>query len=73
MANESLVHDIFASAPFLKTVGIELVGVGAGPCDPRLTVSAAAHQQHGFVHAGAAVPRQPAAALQAAATAASLS
>ena len=72
MVNESLVHHIFASAPFLKTVGIELVGVGGGTCDARLTVSPAAHQQHGFVHAGAVVPRQPAAALEAAATAASL-
>jgi uncharacterized protein (TIGR00369 family) len=52
-ANTELVHEIFANAPFLKTVGIEFVGCGPGTCDTRLTVSADIRQQHGFVHAGA--------------------
>ena len=52
-ANTELVQEIFANAPFLKTVGIELVGCGPGTCDTRLTVSANILQQHGFVHGGA--------------------
>jgi uncharacterized protein (TIGR00369 family) len=53
MVNTELVREIFANAPFLKTVGIELVECGAGTCTTRLTASPDIFQQHGYIHAGA--------------------
>jgi acyl-coenzyme A thioesterase PaaI-like protein len=46
------VRAIFASAPFIRDLGIELVDLGPGSCETALTIAPRLLQQHGFVHAG---------------------
>jgi uncharacterized protein (TIGR00369 family) len=50
--NSELVEAIFAGAPFIHMLGVELVQSGKGWCEARLSVTPALQQQHGFVHAG---------------------
>jgi uncharacterized protein (TIGR00369 family) len=49
---DSLIEQIFANAPFIQSLGIELAGFGEGWCETRLQVVATQRQQHGVVHAG---------------------
>jgi len=51
-AQAALVEQIFASAPFIRSLDIELVGFGSGWCETRLRVAPSFEQQHGLVHAG---------------------
>ena len=46
------VRRIFSDAPFVRSLGIELVGVGAGWCEARLSIAERHCQHHGYVHAG---------------------
>jgi uncharacterized protein (TIGR00369 family) len=46
------VRSIFASAPFIRDLGVELVDLGPGLCETALTIAPRLLQQHGFVHAG---------------------
>ena len=46
------VKQVFNGAPFIRTLGIELVDVGPGWCHSRVAIRDDLHQQHGFVHAG---------------------
>jgi uncharacterized protein (TIGR00369 family) len=48
--NRRLVERIFGDAKFIQSLGIELIGVGFGWCETKLTMSPALEQQHGFVH-----------------------
>jgi uncharacterized protein (TIGR00369 family) len=48
----TLIEQIFANAPFIQSLGIELTAFGEGWCETRLQVVPAQQQQHGFVHAG---------------------
>ena len=48
----SLVERIFAAAPFVRSLGIELTSFGEGWCETRLAVTPALEQQHGLIHAG---------------------
>ena len=48
----ALVQQIFAAAPFIRSLDIELIGFGAGWCETRLRVTPTLLQQHGLVHAG---------------------
>jgi uncharacterized protein (TIGR00369 family) len=50
--NDRRVREIFSEAPFIQSLGIELVSFGKGWCETRVTVQAAHEQQHGFAHAG---------------------
>src|SRR5690242_18608205 len=50
--NDRRVREIFAEAPFIQSLGIELVSFGKGWCETRVTIAAAHEQQHGFAHAG---------------------
>lgn len=50
--NGSLVRRIFDEAPFLSSLGIELVSFGDGWCEAQLNIVPALEQQHGLVHAG---------------------
>lgn len=52
-ANSDLVNQIFQTAKFVRSLGVELVGVGPGWCESSLVNSAGITQQHGFIHAGA--------------------
>jgi uncharacterized protein (TIGR00369 family) len=51
-AKASLVNRIFEQAPFVRSLGIELISFGDGWCETRVTVTPTLEQQHGFVHAG---------------------
>ena len=46
------VRHIFAAAPFIAELGIELDDVGEGHCQSRLALARRHCQQDGFVHAG---------------------
>lgn len=48
----ALVRQIFARAPFIRSLNIELVGFGSGWCETRVRVAPSFEQQHGVVHAG---------------------
>jgi uncharacterized protein (TIGR00369 family) len=50
--NKRLVERIFQEARFIRSLGIELTGVGHGWCETKLAMSPVLQQQHGFVHAG---------------------
>jgi uncharacterized protein (TIGR00369 family) len=52
-ANGNLIERIFAAAPFVRSLGIELASYGDGWCETRLPVTRALEQQHGVIHAGA--------------------
>lgn len=47
-----LVEQIFARAPFVRLLGIELRSFGEGKCESRLAVVPEHAQQHGLIHAG---------------------
>ena len=48
----TLIEQIFADAPFIQALGIELTAFGDGWCETRLKIAPSQLQQHGFVHAG---------------------
>jgi len=48
----TLIEQIFANAPFVQALGIELTAFGAGWCETRIRIVPTQQQQHGFVHAG---------------------
>jgi uncharacterized protein (TIGR00369 family) len=50
--DRTAVEQLFAEAPFIRSLGIELVDLGAGWCETRLDLAERHLQQHGFVHAG---------------------
>jgi uncharacterized protein (TIGR00369 family) len=51
-ALEAEIRRIFAEAPFVQSLGIELVDVGAGRCETQLQLAQRHLQHHGYVHAG---------------------
>jgi uncharacterized protein (TIGR00369 family) len=51
-SNEKLVRQIFESAPFIRSLGIELASFGRGWCESVVSVVPSLNQQHGLVHAG---------------------
>jgi uncharacterized protein (TIGR00369 family) len=50
--NRVLVERIFKNAKFVRSLGIELRGVGFGWCETKLKVLPEHKQQHGLIHAG---------------------
>ena len=48
--NRQLVERIFHDAKFIRSLGIELTGLGRGWCETTVAISPALEQQHGFVH-----------------------
>ena len=46
------VQRIFSAAPFIRSLGIELVDLGPGWCETALAVAERHLQHHGYVHAG---------------------
>jgi|SRR6516164_1236881 len=50
--NRDLVEAIFTGAPFIRSLGIELIQFGRGWCETRLSIKPTHQQQHGSVHAG---------------------
>jgi uncharacterized protein (TIGR00369 family) len=46
------VQRIFSDAPFVRSLGIELVDLGPGWCETELAITDRHKQQHGYVHAG---------------------
>jgi uncharacterized protein (TIGR00369 family) len=51
-AKASYVKGLFERAQFVRSLGIELIALGDGWCETRVTVTPTLEQQHGFVHAG---------------------
>lgn len=43
---------VFNAAPFISSLGIDLVSVGPGECETKLVVEPRHLQQDGFIHAG---------------------
>lgn len=43
---------IFSAAPFVASLGIQLLSLGPGECETRLEIKPSHLQQDGFVHAG---------------------
>jgi len=52
-ANRLSVERIFRDAPFIHSLGIELISCGKGWCETRVKGVPSLRQQHGFIHAGA--------------------
>lgn len=52
MANIDELRRIFAAAPFVRDLGLELVDYGEGRCETRLALAQRHLQQDGLVHAG---------------------
>jgi uncharacterized protein (TIGR00369 family) len=48
--NRQLVERIFQNANFIRSLGIELTGLGHGWCETKVAMSPTLEQQHGFVH-----------------------
>ena len=46
------VQRIFNQAPFVSSLGIELVDLGPGWCETRMAITDRHCQHHGYVHAG---------------------
>ena len=46
------VQRIFNEAPFVSSLGIELVDLGPGWCETRMAITDRHCQHHGYVHAG---------------------
>lgn len=46
------VERIFATAPFVRSLGIELIDLGPGWCQTQMPLSDRHCQHHGYVHAG---------------------
>lgn len=53
MVSEQDIQGVFADAPFIAHLGIELEGIGTGWCEASLSVQPWQLQQTGVVHAGA--------------------
>jgi uncharacterized protein (TIGR00369 family) len=51
-STSNLVKQIFETAHFVRSLGIELVSFGEGWCETRVQITPVLEQQHGFVHAG---------------------
>jgi uncharacterized protein (TIGR00369 family) len=49
---QNLVRQIFARAPFIRSLAIELISFGAGWCETQVRVAPRFEQQHGHIHAG---------------------
>lgn len=52
-ANRRPVERIFRDAPFIHSLGIELISCGKGWSETRVKGVPSLRQQHGFIHAGA--------------------
>lgn len=50
--NKNEVERIFAAAPFIADLGLELVSIDSGECRTRLVLAGRHLQQDGFVHFG---------------------
>jgi len=46
------ISSVFAKAPFIVDLGIELVAVGEGWVETQMSLERRLRQQHGFAHAG---------------------
>lgn len=46
------IRALFAETPFMRHLGVELLGCSPGRCETRIRVQPWQHQQDGFVHAG---------------------
>lgn len=51
-SRREFIQAVFAEAPFVRELGVELVGVDSGFCETRLRIEPRHGQQNGFVHAG---------------------
>jgi uncharacterized protein (TIGR00369 family) len=49
---ERKVRDAFDAQPFMRLIGAELTGIGAGTCEIALKIRPDLSQQNGYVHAG---------------------
>ncbi len=52
MSNSEEIRRIFAAAPFIRDLGLQLVAHGDGRCETRLALAERHLQQDGVVHAG---------------------
>ncbi len=50
--NKAEIERLFASAPFIKDLGLKLVDVAPGECTTTLALTERHEQQDGYVHAG---------------------
>jgi len=48
-----VTEQVFLAAPFVQSLGIELLDLGPGWCQTRMVITERHCQQHGYVHAGA--------------------
>jgi uncharacterized protein (TIGR00369 family) len=48
-----ITEQVFLSAPFVQSLGIELLDLGQGWCRTKMVITERHCQQHGYVHAGA--------------------
>lgn len=48
-----VTEQVFLAAPFVQSLGIELLDLGPGWCHTRMVITERHCQQHGYVHAGA--------------------
>ena len=48
-----LTEQVFLAAPFVQSLGIELLDLGPGWCRTRMKITKRHCQQHGYAHAGA--------------------
>ena len=52
MPNADEIRRLFAAAPFIRDLGLQLVDYGEGRCETRLALAPRHLQQDGLVHAG---------------------
>ncbi|MCZ6559418.1 MAG: PaaI family thioesterase [Gammaproteobacteria bacterium] len=48
-----ITEQVFLAAPFVQSLGIELLDLGPGWCQTRMVITERHCQHHGYVHAGA--------------------
>ncbi len=48
-----VTEQVFLAAPFVQSLGIELLDLGPGWCRTKMVITENHCQQHGYVHAGA--------------------
>jgi len=48
-----MTEQVFLAAPFVQSLGIELLDLGPGWCQTRMAITERHCQHHGYVHAGA--------------------
>lgn len=48
-----VTEQVFLAAPFVQSLGIELLDLGPGWCRTKMVITERHCQQHGYVHAGA--------------------